>query len=228
MNDDVPSVSFVLLAYNEEADIERAIDDCRKCAAAIGSDYEVVVVDDGSRDATRARAQAADHGDVCLVVHERNRGMGASMRDGYEAASKDYIAHLPGDRQVRASALESMIEHAAPDRIVLTEFSNPPSGAARAVMSTVFRVLARRVGGFTVNFAGTYLFHRDWLERIEHDRADSDTFLYSFQLLELLSRAGARFHTVKIPTFPREQGTSREATLSRIAKMFVEIGRARL
>ena len=59
-------------------------------------------------------------------------------------------------------------------------------------------------------------------------RADSDTFLFSFQLLELLRRAGARFETVAVPTHPRERGVSREATLGRIARMFVEIGRARL
>lgn len=228
MSTSPPSISFVLLAYNEEADIAAAIEDCRDVARQRDCEYEVIVVDDGSSDATRERAEATNRGDVVVVAHDRNLGMGASMRDGYMAATKDYIAHLPGDRQVRADALLPMLERCSPEHIVLTEFDNPPSGAARAVMSVVFRVLTRVVGGLSVNFAGTYLFHRDWLDRIAHDRADSNTFLYSFQLLELFERAGATFSTVKIPTFPREQGSSREATLSRIANMFVEIGRARI
>jgi hypothetical protein len=154
--------------------------------------------------------------------------MGASMRDGYLAARMDYMAHLPGDRQVRAEALLPMLPLAAPDRVVVSVFSNPPSGLARAFMSRVFRALARHVGGMRVNFAGTYLFHRDWLTRLDLARADSDTFLFSFQLLELMRRAGLDVQTVTVPTYPRERGQSREATVSRIARMFVEIARARL
>jgi glycosyltransferase involved in cell wall biosynthesis len=222
------SISFVLLAYNEAADIGRAVADCRELGRAALADYEIIVVDDGSRDGTREAAEAAGQGDVRVVVHDRNRGMGASMRDGYRAARMDYVAHLPGDRQVRADALAPMIALASPEVVVRTVFSNPPSGRRRAAMSVVFRALARHVGGFRVDFAGTYLFHRSWLDRIDHARADSDTFLYSFQLLELFRRAGARFETVSVPTYPRETGTSREATASRIARMFVELGRARL
>lgn len=224
------SVSFVLLAWNEEASIGDAIRECRAFGRAHCEAHQVIVVDDGSRDGTRAVAEAegAREGDVTVVVHERNRGMGASMRDGYLAATMDYVAHLPGDRQVRADALREMVARVDADTIAISTFSNPPSGRSRAVMSLVFRALARGVGGFRVNFAGTYLFHKDWLRRIPHERAASDTFLYSFQLLELFRRAGARFVYVKVPTYPREQGVSREATVGRIARMFIEIGKARV
>jgi glycosyltransferase involved in cell wall biosynthesis len=222
------TISFVLLAYNEEADIEQAIADCREVGQRHFDDYEVIVIDDGSSDATAQRARDASRGDVRVLSHPRNLGMGASMRDGYLAAEKSYIAHLPGDRQVRAEALIAMRPLCSPETVVLSTFANPPSGAARVFMSIVFRQLTRRVARLQVNFAGTYLFHRQWLARIDHDRADSQTFLYSFQLLELFRRAGARFENVVIRPYPREQGKSREATPARIARMFTEIARARL
>ena len=223
-----PSVTFVLLAYDEEESIAGAIADCRAFGRARLPAYEIIVVDDGSRDGTRAAAEAASEGDVRVISHPRNLGMGAAMRDGYTAARMDYMAHLPGDRQVRAEALDNMVGRAAPDRVVLSVFANPPSGQGRAAMSIVFRALTRVVGGMRVNFAGTYLFHRDWLARVPLARADSDTFLFSFQILELMRRAGATFETVRVRTYPRERGASREATLGRIARMFVEIGRARM
>jgi hypothetical protein len=111
---------------------------------------------------------------------------------------------------------------------VLSQFLNPPSGRSRALMSMAFRQLTRHVGGLQVNFAGTYVFHRSWLQRIDLAKADSDTFLFSFQLLELMRREGAHFETIEIPTYLRAEGKSREATLPRIAKMCVEIGKARL
>lgn len=223
-----PTVSFVLLAYDEESSIADAILDCRSFAKRNLGAHEILVVDDGSRDGTRAAAEAANEGDVRVIVHPRNLGMGASMRDGYLAATMDYTCHLPGDRQVRAEALADMVTRCAPDKVVVSVFSNPPSGSGRAVMSVIFRLLTRHVGGMQVDFAGTYLFHTSWLRRLDLARADSDTFLFSFQLLELLRRAGAGFETVAVPTHPRERGVSREATLGRIARMFVEIGRARL
>lgn len=223
-----PSISFVLLAYNEQEDIAAAIADCRNIGRQHASDYEILIVDDGSTDRTAEVAEESGMGDVRVIHHETNLGMGASMRDGYLAARCDYIAHLPGDRQVRAEALIEMFEHCEPDKIVVSQFRNPPSGRRRAMMSVVFRLLTKHVGGLQVDFAGTYLFHRSWLERVNMEEASSDTFFFSFQLLELCRRAGAMFSVVEIPTYLREQGVSRVATPSRIARMFVEIGKSRI
>jgi len=222
------SISFVLLALNEEASIGTAIAECRAFGREHCEAYEIVVVDDGSTDRTSEAAQQASEDDVVLIRHDRNQGMGAAMRDGYLVASMDYIAHLPGDRQVRASCLREMIVHCSRTTIALSTFANPPSGRQRAIMSAVFRVLLQRVGGFRVDFAGTYLFHRQWLSNLDMQEADSETFLYSFQLLELFKRAGAQFYTVPIQTYLREEGVSRVATVPRIANMFREIARARL
>ncbi|MCP4443802.1 MAG: glycosyltransferase [Myxococcales bacterium] len=223
-----PSISFVLLAYNEQDCIAQAISDCRQVGRSLKADYEVLVVDDGSSDRTKEWAEQASEGDVRVIAHSTNLGMGASMRDGYLAARCDYIAHLPGDRQVRAEVLAGMLSDCSPQNIVLTKFLNPPSGRRRAIMSVAFRLLTHHIGGLEVDFAGTYLFHRDWLERVDVAAASSDTFLFSFQLLELFRRAGANFSVVRIQTHLREMGASRVATPSRIARMFLEIGKSRM
>lgn len=221
-------LSLVLLAYNEEASIALAIEDCRRFGREHLASYEIIVVDDGSSDDTSPVARAASQGDVRVIRHKRNLGMGASMRDGYLAASEAYMAHLPGDRQVRAEALIDMLPLCSPDTVALSHFLRPANGQARALMSLSFRWLARHVGKLEVDFAGTYIFHRSWLSKIPLERAGSDTFLFSFQLLELMRRSGARFSSVAVPTHLREQGKSREARPGRIARMFVEIARARL
>lgn len=223
-----PSISFILLAYNEQECIVDAIADCRVFAREHARDYEILVVNDGSTDRTAELAGASSEGDVRVIHHDTNLGMGASMRDGYVAARCDYLAHLPGDRQVRAEALAEMLPLRGEDTVVLSQFRNPPSGRRRAMMSVVFRLLTRHIGGLQVDFAGTYLFHRSWLDRISLGEASSNTFFFSFQLLELCRRAGAHFSVVQIPTYLRKQGTSRVATPSRIARMFVEIGKSRM
>jgi hypothetical protein len=225
------SLGIVLLAYDEEACIADAIADARRFASLYFTGHEIVVVDDGSRDTTAAQARACDQGDVRLVQHAQNQGMGASMRDGYAAARTDLLVPLPGDRQVRPASLirfAAHIDSADPMHVVMSAYSVPHSGPTRQLMSVVFRVLVRHVGGYQVDFAGAYMFHRSLLDRIDPRRTRSQSFLYSFQLLEQMRRLGCRFTQVVIAPFAREVGQSREATLRRIARMFVEIARARL
>jgi phosphoglycolate phosphatase-like HAD superfamily hydrolase len=226
------SLSIVLLAWNEQASIEAAIRDARRFGRLYLSGCEVVVVDDGSNDDTSRLAAACaeggeGRGDVRIVRHATNLGMGAAMRDGYAAATKDYIAPLPADRQVRAQSLVRLLPHLAPERIAVSSYIVPPSGELRRRLSQVFRFLVEGVGRMRVDFAGTYAFHRRWLERVDLARVRSETFVFSFELLERLREAGASFERVWIRPFPREVGVSRELALGRIARVAGEILRYR-
>ena len=219
-------LSLVYLALNEQASIPGAIAEARRFAQLYLSGYQIVIVDDGSTDGTSQAAEAAGE-DVCLVRHLENRGMGAAMRSGYRASSKNYIAHLPADRQVRAQALLPFLERVHPECVVTSRYSAAPAGKQRALLSWIFRLLVEKVGGLTVDFAGTYLFHRRWLERVALHTILSNTFLFSFELLQRFAEAGASFQTVQIHPFPRVDGQSRELALRRIANVAREIVRYR-
>lgn len=223
------SLSLVLLALDEEATIAQAIEDARRfCRLYCEKGYEIVVVDDGSTDDTSGAAERASEGDVVLVRHTVNQGMGAAMRDGYLAATCEYIAPLPADRQVRPQALAGFLPHLAPDRVVHGYYVVPHSGQARKWLSEAFRLAVRNVGDLHVDFAGTYLFHRKWLDVVDLHGLVSDTFLFSFELLEHFRRAGCTFAAEVVHPFPREVGTSRVVGVKRIARVFREIVRYRV
>jgi len=222
------SLSMVLLAWNEEESIAAAVRDCRRVGRLWLSGYEVIVVDDGSCDGTAAQAEAASEGDVRVVRHAHNLGMGAAMRSGYAAARCEYIAHLPADRQVRPQSLLAFLPRVAPDTTAVSTYVAPPSGEQRRLMSLAFRFVVRGLGGLRVNFAGTYVFHRRWLATIDLAGVRSETFLFSFELLERLRRAGCRFATVTVRPFVREVGQSREMAARRIVRVLGEIVRYRM
>ncbi|MGA8361521.1 MAG: glycosyltransferase family 2 protein, partial [Candidatus Dormiibacterota bacterium] len=98
----LPSISAVLPAYNEEAVIAETV---RRTAAALTdlgiAEFEILVVDDGSSDATAARASTALVSDprVRVVSHHRNRGYGAALRTGFEAATCDAVFLMDSDGQ---------------------------------------------------------------------------------------------------------------------------------
>src|SRR5438874_6845308 len=89
-----PSVSLIIPAHNEEAGICSALEEADCALAELVPDYEIIVVDDGSGDGTAARIAEASlrlpH--VRLIRHPGNRGYGAALRTGFEAACGDRVA----------------------------------------------------------------------------------------------------------------------------------------
>jgi dolichol-phosphate mannosyltransferase len=94
-------LSLVLPAWNEEDTIDQAVREAEAALAGLTAAYEIIVVDDGSIDRTAEivdRLAAADPR-VRLVRHERNRGYGAALRTGFEAARLDLVAFTDADCQ---------------------------------------------------------------------------------------------------------------------------------
>ncbi|MGB9633612.1 MAG: glycosyltransferase family 2 protein [Chloroflexaceae bacterium] len=91
--------TVLIPVYNEEAALPRVLEDV---IASVGPGYEILVVDDGSSDATVAVAQRYP----CLVIsHEANRGKGAAMRTGLAHARGEKVIFIDGDATYPASAI---------------------------------------------------------------------------------------------------------------------------
>jgi glycosyltransferase involved in cell wall biosynthesis len=102
-------LSIVVPVYNEAARVERALDEL--LAADLPVDFEVVVVDDGSTDATRDILAAREWPDrVRFVHHERNRGKGAVVRTGLGHARGDFTAIFDADLEYEPSDLRVLLE----------------------------------------------------------------------------------------------------------------------
>src|SRR5437879_88066 len=104
-------ISLVLPAFNEEAGLRQAIAEADAALAALAADYEVLVVDDGSRDATAriAAEEAAARPHVRLLRHPTNLGYGAALRTGFEAARFDLVAFTDADCQFHLDDLANLL-----------------------------------------------------------------------------------------------------------------------
>lgn len=101
------NISIVIFCYNEEGSIEGVIQSCVKNIETIATSYEIVVVDDGSKDdsATIIARYADAHPSIKLIRHQQNKGIGMALRAGYEASCKEYVCAVPGDGQFDVSEL---------------------------------------------------------------------------------------------------------------------------
>src|SRR4051812_13481618 len=105
------SITISIFAYNEETTIGRLVDESLSVLKALTSDYEVLVVNDGSTDRTRdiVRQLAEKDAHVRLLDHPRNLGFGPTLRDAYQQASKTLVFLLPGDGQIAPGEIHALL-----------------------------------------------------------------------------------------------------------------------
>src|SRR6478752_7424144 len=104
----VKRLSYFFPAHNEEANLEALVTEALETLPTLSEVFEIIAVDDGSRDGTPAIADAlaAAHPDVVRVVHHpTNLGYGAALRSGFGAARYDLVAFTDGDRQFKVADL---------------------------------------------------------------------------------------------------------------------------
>ncbi len=105
----MPLLSVIVPAYNEADNIVGALEDVVRDVAPVVPDLEVIVVDDGSRDRTRALAEEFAKSDHRIrVVSQPNLGHGPALMTGLDHASGEWVFLLDSDRQVQ---LETFADH---------------------------------------------------------------------------------------------------------------------
>src|SRR5687768_6933890 len=104
----VANVSVVLPAYNEQDNIATVVQRGLDVLPRLAEEFEIVVVDDGSNDATAAVAERfGEQGHPVRVIrHEVNSGYGAALRTGFEVARHELVFYTDADNQFDLGELE--------------------------------------------------------------------------------------------------------------------------
>lgn len=109
MKNKYPSITIAIPAYNEEENIEFVVGDSLTTLPKYFKDYEVLVVDDGSRDKTGQIANRLVKKNKNLrVIHQPNGGYSKAMLTGIRNAKKDFVAYLPADGQYLVKDMAKM------------------------------------------------------------------------------------------------------------------------
>ena len=221
----IPNLSLVVLAYNEQDSLAATIGECLAYLDGKPGDHEVIIVDDGSDDDTGeiAAALVSSDGRVRVVSHPENRGMGAGMRSGYRAASRDYVCMLPADGQIAAESIDVLLPALSRAPIVTSIYSRRPSERYRILLSVGMRTLMRLLVGLSFRLEGIYLFPTAALAEVDLDKVGAETFFFSFELVSRAMALGLTVETVTIAPRPRAGGQSKVANLARIRRVASEL-----
>jgi len=203
-------LSYFFPAHNEAENLEALVDEALATLPSLADTFEIVVVDDGSRDATPAiadRLEAAHPDIVRAVHHERNLGYGAALRSGFRAARYELVAFTDGDRQFRVADVGLLLGALAPDVDVVAGYRiRRADPLVRTVYARLYRLANRIFFGLGVRDidCACKLFRRSALEGI---RVESGGAFFSAELLIKLHASGRRIVEVGVPHYPRTAGS---------------------
>lgn len=208
------SLSLVLPAYNEAAVIVQAVAEAEAALGQLFTDFEILVVDDGSSDATAAivgrNLAASPH--TRLLKHPENRGYGAALRTGFEAARSHLIAFTDADCQFDLLDLGSMTRLAEDVPIVAGYRHDRKDSWRRRFYSRGYNVLARAVLGTRVRDCDCALkvFRREALAKL---LPESRGFFVNAEMLTRARLLGFELAEVPVTHRPRLGGESKVSIL---------------
>lgn len=209
----VRRLSYFFPAHNEEANLADLVEEALATLPELAETFEIIAVDDGSRDATATVAQglADEHPDVVrLIRHPVNLGYGAALRSGFAAARYELIAFTDGDRQFKVADVGRLTERlAAPDApdVVVGFRIKRADPIVRTLYARAYRLANRIFFGLRVTDVdcACKLVRREALDGL---RVESGGAFFSAELLIKLQAAGRRVAEVGVSHYPRTAGSA--------------------
>jgi len=206
----VPLLSIVLPAFNEEGSIERAVREAAAGALKITPDYEVVAVNDGSRDGTGViltRLAGEMGGRLRVIEHPVNLGYGVALRDGFRASRGRLVFYTDSDNQFDLGELADLIPLMEDHDVVLGYRLDRKDPWLRKFVSGGFNHLSSLAFGMRVRdlncsfklFAG---------EVIRGLPLDSRDFFIDTEIVARIHRGGFRYVQRGVRHYPRTAGRS--------------------
>lgn len=220
-----PVLSVVVLAYDEEAVLERVVEEFIERLEGLRLDFELIVVDDGSMDRTGdiARAMADRHDCVRAVSHGGNEGLSAAALSGYLAARGEYVLWVEGDGQFAAADLAGFAAAIAESDVVTSVRDRREYPVLRRWVSRAYNLLLNSLFGLGVRDAGSAIMIRR--KALEGLRPRSRSVVASAEMLLYCRGRRLRFAECRRSYVPREHGRSRIFSLGEMARAAADVWR---
>lgn len=218
-------LSVVLPAYNEEAVIAGTVRRCEDVLSVLAPDYEIVIVDDGSRDRTGAIADelARANPRVRVVHNQPNRGYGGALIAGFAAVSKSLTFFMDSDGQFDIRDIAQLLPYREQGyRAVLGYREHRRDGFLRLVNAKGWNVLVSLLLGLRLrDIDCAFKLYDTALVRTFDIK--SEGAMINTEMLTKLKKLGIPFVQVPVGHYPRVHGQATGANLRVIAHAFREL-----
>lgn len=217
-----------IICYNEKGTIRQVFEDVQRMLKNFGCAYEIILVDDCSEDGSREIIQelVENNTSAKAVLHPKNQGIGASIRDVYFNATKDNLVFVPGDGQFNVFELEPFREFSTENYICFYRQENESYSLFRNILSYFNRLFNRF-------FLKLDLKDVNWVKAYKREIVQGLNLQITSSIVEseICAKLNVLGHTpiqVKSTYLPRVYGESKGASLSNLIRVAPEIFRLML
>jgi glycosyltransferase involved in cell wall biosynthesis len=198
-------VSLLVPAKDEAENLPEFLRQCAEALPRVGVPFEVVVVDDGSRDTTPEvlRTLQAEHPFLKVVTHRRQLGIADALRSAGEAASGDIFVFYPADLQYKPEDVPSLVAPILDGRADIVT-GTKQGKYEKAFVSTVYNTLCRWLFGIRVTDLNSVKAYRREVMAHVPMRPDWHRFM-----VVIAAADGFRLTSTPVPLYPRTAGTSK-------------------
>ncbi len=219
------SLSIFFPAYNDAGTIPSMVLGAVLAARRVTDDFEVIVVNDGSQDATAA--MLTELATLCpalrVVEHPQNRGYGAALRTGFATATKEFVFYTDGDAQYDPQELDRLWAEMSPEVDLVNGYkisrSDPPH---RIIIGRLYHHTVKLLFGLQVRDVDCdfRLMRRAIFERVHLEK---NSGVICLELMKKVQDAGFRITEAPVHHFHRAYGKSQFFNVPRIARTLRDI-----
>ena len=219
-----PELSVIVMAFNEADSLEAVVSECARVLHELTRSYEIVIIDDGSRDGTELVAErlARELAGVRVVHHPANQGLGAVYRTGFACARGEWLSFLPADGQFPASILSQFVSLRPGVEMILGDMGNRHRPPLARWLSLAEKAAYRLLFGRLPAFQGILMFRRRLLDELPLT-ATGRGWVVLMELIIRAAKAGRLIVSVPIEARPRHRGASKVTNLSTIWSNLVQL-----
>jgi glycosyltransferase involved in cell wall biosynthesis len=223
-------LSIVIPAYNEEENVAAAVRSVSSVLQEMELGHEIIVVNDGSRDATgdRVRELMPAVPNLKLVEHFPNRGYGGALKAGFAAATKELIVFTPADNQFDFSEIRLLLDKLTPDVVLVSgRRIDRKDNLIRKFNGWGWNTVVRILFGYLIKDidCGFKVFRRSILD---HIHIESNGAMIDTEMLAEMRARGYRIAEVPVTHLPRLAGSPTGANLKVVVRAFRDLFRFRL
>jgi glycosyltransferase involved in cell wall biosynthesis len=220
-------LSVFFPAYNDSGTIASMVIRAVQAASALTPDYEVIVVNDGSGDATPQIVDelARTYPHVRAVHHAKNRGYGGALQTGFRSSTKEYVFYTDGDAQYDPAELAVLWAKMAPGIDLVNGYKISRSDPVhRILIGRLYHHLVSTMFGLTVRDVDCdfRLMRRAIFERIDLSKTSG---VICLEMMKKIEDAGFGIVEVPVHHYHRAFGRSQFFNVARIVKTGVDVFR---
>ena len=224
----INEISVFFPAYNEEAHIRNTVLAAKKVLEKIADNWEITVVDDGSKDATGNVSDKLAEEDfrIKVIHHRQNKGYGAAFKSGFYSARSPWIAFTDSDGQFDFSEIINFIKKQNDTKadLVIGFYKDRKVSLGKKITSKMWEYLVFVLFGLKVKDidCGFKLVSKKVIDKISRLESERGAFISSEFLIKT-KKAGFKIEEVAVTHHPRKKGAGTGRKLNVIVNSFVDL-----